>query len=409
MVCETSDSAAAPIANFYREKSWIEGAAVDQLVQVASMPGIRSVAAMPDLCPGKYGPVGCAIHADNIHPFFVGSDIGCGMGLFQFDLPVRKVRPERAAEQLCVLEPERDAAQDADWMDEVRETLEAFSLTSTPFDAALGTIGGGNHFCELQAIEEIVDAQAAADAGLDAARAVALVHSGSRGLGHAILDQLMAEGAQQLELESAQAEEYLCVHNEAVRWAKANRVLVAKRAARALRADLAEVIDQPHNFLEVSCDGVIHRKGAAPADRGLVPVPGSRGTLSYLVKPIDGPAEALASIAHGAGRRYNRGAMHGRAGTSKSDRDALARNPFGGRVVCTSRDLLVEEAPEAYKAISQVIDDLVACGLVKVVATFRPIVTFKTARQEREAGQRGRGGERDRNRSGRDRNREGRR
>jgi len=127
-------------------------------------------------------------------------------------------------------------------------------------------------------------------------------------------------------------------------------------------------------------DLALHRKGAAASDRGLVPVPGSRGTLSYLVEPLAAArAETLASLAHGAGRKYDRASMHGRVRAKKSDVARLERNPFGGVVVCEDRDLLVEEAPEAYKNIDHVITDLVEFGLARVVATFRPLVTFKKA------------------------------
>jgi release factor H-coupled RctB family protein len=80
-----------------------------------------------------------------------------------------------------------------------------------------------------------------------------------------------------------------------------------------------------------------------------------------------------------AGRKFDRASMHGRIRTGKSDRARLARNPFGGIVVCEDRDLIVEEAPEAYKSIDRVIADLADFGLARVVATFRPLVTFKTA------------------------------
>jgi release factor H-coupled RctB family protein len=73
--------------------------------------------------------------------------------------------------------------------------------------------------------------------------------------------------------------------------------------------------------------------------------------------------------------------MHGRVGTKKSDLLILGHNPFGGLVVCDDRDLLVEEAPDAYKSIARVIADLTDCGLARVVATFRPLVTFKNARR----------------------------
>jgi release factor H-coupled RctB family protein len=96
--------------------------------------------------------------------------------------------------------------------------------------------------------------------------------------------------------------------------------------------------------------------------------------------------EALASLAHGAGRKYDRGSMHGRVRVKKSDVARLERNPYGGIVVCGNRGLLAEEAPEAYKNIERVIADLVEFGLARVVATFRPLVTFKKAQSNAAAG-----------------------
>lgn len=366
----------APIHTFYASTSWIEGPATEQLRQVASLDGIQAVAAMPDLHPGKYGPVGCALLAKHVHPRFVGSDIGCGMGLFQLDQAVRKLKVERTAERLQVLE--------GPWDGDVGAWLEAAGVPSSAHDAALGTIGGGNHFCELQAIEEIVDEAAAKDIGLDASNVHALVHSGSRGLGFATLGEELADGGKPRSARSEAGSRYLTAHDHAVQWAAANRSLIAHRASHALRCDSQRLVDLPHNMLEVRKDGILHRKGAAPSDRGLVPVPGSRDTLSYLMAPLEEQgAAALWSLAHGAGRRHDRASMHGRIRTSQADRANLLRNAFGGRLVCTSRDLLVEEAPEAYKNIEGVINDLVSFGLARVVATFRPLVTFKTARQER--------------------------
>jgi release factor H-coupled RctB family protein len=367
-----SPDGACAVRTFVSDASWIEGAALKQLHDVAAMPGMRAVAGMPDLHPGKYGPVGCAILADRVHPAFVGADIGCGMGLYQLDLAVRKLRVDKAADRLLSL--------DGGWAGDPARALAAADLLPTPFDNALGTIGGGNHFCELQAIDEIVDADAAAAAGLDRDRAFVLVHSGSRGLGYSVLERVLADGLVALDPAADAGLRYLSDHDEAVRWAKLNREVIAARAAEALRAEAQVVADLSHNMAEVTVDGVLHRKGAAPSNRGLVPIPGSRGTLSYLVAPrADAPAEALASLAHGAGRKYDRGSMLGRAGRTKSEREALARNPFGGIVICADRNLIVEEAPTAYKAIGQVIADLVTHGLVRVVATFQPLVTFKTA------------------------------
>jgi len=360
----------APIHTFYSSRSWIEGNATKQLEDVASLSGVKAVAGMPDLHPGKYGPVGCSILSDRIHPQLVGSDIGCGMALFQLDLAVRKLRVDKAAGRLRAL--------DGPWEGDVQRAVAEAGLAPSPFDASLGTIGGGNHFCELQAIEEIL--VPAAKAELDSSQAYLLVHSGSRGLGFSILQrQLMADAAP-LDPASETGRAYLAEHDAAVRWAALNRHVIAARASQAVSATCNVIANLSHNLVEETGGGVLHRKGTAPADRGLVPIPGSRGTLSYLVEPLAANRpETLASLAHGAGRKFDRASMHGRIRTGKTDRAKLTRNPFGGMIVCEDRDLLVEEAPEAYKSIDRVIADLADFGLARVVATFRPLVTFKTA------------------------------
>lgn len=375
MITSSNVGGRAPIHVFASPRSWIEGNATQQLEQVAALPGVNAVAAMPDLHPGKYGPVGCAVLADRIFPQLVGSDVGCGMGLFRLDIAHRKLRLDQLAERLHAL--------DRPWDGNVREAAAAVGLRETAFDGALGSIGGGNHFCEVQAIEDILQPDAAA--GLDRGSAFVLVHSGSRGLGASILEGVLADGQAALDPAGERGVAYLDAHDHAVRWARLNRRIIAERAAMAARADLQPVNDLAHNMVELpSCaDGrvaALHRKGAAASDRGLVPVPGSRGTLSYLVEPLAAQrADTLASLAHGAGRKYDRASMHARVGTKKSDLARLQRNPFGGLVVCGDRALLVEEAPDAYKSIDRVIDDLVAFGLARVVATFRPLLTFKRA------------------------------
>lgn len=361
----------APIHTFASPKSWIEGTALEQLKAVATLPGVTAVAGMPDLHPGKYGPVGCAVLADLVHPALVGGDIGCGMALFKLDLSAHRLDPAKAAERLRPLtEP---------WDGDVVAALAGASLEPSGFDAALGSIGSGNHFCELQIVDGIVDDDAAAAAGLDRNGAYLLVHSGSRGLGTSILERVLANGLATFDPASVDGRHYLAEHDAALRWAVLNRRIIAGRAARALRTDATLIADLAHNMVEITPAGALHRKGAAPADRGLVPVPGSRGTLSYLMRPLgDAPASALTSLAHGAGRKYDRGSMHGRVSSKKSDIERLSKNDFGGVVVCENRDMLIEEAPEAYKNIVQVVGDLEAYGLARAVATFAPVVTFKS-------------------------------
>jgi release factor H-coupled RctB family protein len=363
----------APVHIFYSAKSWIEGCAVQQLDHVASLPGVKAVAAMPDLHPGKYGPVGCAILADHVHPHFVGSDIGCGMGLFQLDIPFRKFRADKVAGRLVVL--------DEPWDGDIPAALESAGLSPTPFDSSLGSIGGGNHFCEFQAIEEIVEPDTAGKIGLDPSLTCILVHSGSRGLGYSILEHQLAASIVTLEPGSEAEVRYRESHDHALRWAALNRQVIAGRAAAAARGVVRLVADLSHNFMEIIPAGALHRKGAAPADRGLVPIPGSRATLSYLVEPLTPCSpESLASLAHGAGRKYDRASMHGRLRTGKSDLAKLTRNPFGGLILCEDRDLLVEEAGDAYKNVDLTIADLAEFGLARVLASFRPLITFKTAR-----------------------------
>ena len=302
----------APIHAFYSPRSWIEGNATQQLETVAALPGVKAVAAMPDLHPGKWGPVGCSILADSIHPQLVGSDIGCGMGLFQLDLAVRKLRVDKAAERLHAL--------DGAWDGDLAAALAGAGLAPTPFDASLGTVGGGNHFCELQAIETIVEPEVAGRAGLDQSRAYVLVHSGSRGLGFAILQEHLssarlrhdASGATALSPQSEAGRAYLARHDLAVRWAALNRRIIAMRAAEAARAECQAVADLGHNLVEAAGAGVLHRKGTAPADRGLVPIPGSRGTLSYLVEPLAASASGGAGVARARRRAQVRPRLHAR-------------------------------------------------------------------------------------------------
>lgn len=318
----------APIHLFASSKAWIEGDATRQLQQVAALAGVEAVAAMPDLHPGKFGPVGCAILADRIYPQLIGSDVGCGMGLYRLDVEARKLRLERLAERLGRLDEPTDLA--------AHEAIAAAGLPASAFDAALGSIGGGNHFCEIQAIEDIAEPMLAAASGLARGQAFVLVHSGSRGLGSSILEQVLRAQAASpaLDRESDAGRAYLAAHDHAVAWARLNRQIIAERAALAAQADIALVADLPHNMLEItSINGTqraLHRKGAAASDRGLVPIPGSRGTLSYLVAPlVDAPVAALRSLAHGAGRKYDRASMHGRVRSRKSDLAELKRNPFG--------------------------------------------------------------------------------
>ncbi len=357
------------ITNFYTSAAWIEGRAEAQLEDIAGWTGVQKIAAFPDLHPGKYGPVGCAVLADRIFPQLIGNDIGCGMSLFQLDLPARKLKLEKALRRMRVLgEP---VAEDQRWR------LEDACLPTALFATSLGTVGGGNHFCEVQTL-----AGADGGTGLDASRLYLLVHSGSRGFGNAVLGAVPQGAYAGVQGDSEAAQAYLQDHDKAVRWASLNRHIIAERAAEALRADLVQLVDAPHNLLARHGKGWLHRKGAAVAKQGFVPLAGSRASASYLMTS-NGHDDALGSLAHGAGRRYDRSSMHGRVRAKKSDIEAMQRTPFGGRVLCEDRDLLIEEVPLAYKSAKSVAEDLERTGAGQCVAEFHPLLTFKNTRDGR--------------------------
>ena len=174
-------------------------------------------------------------------------------------------------------------------------------------------------------------------------------------------------------------------HDEAVRWAELNRELIAKRFLEAIREKGDCALDINHNLVSAKkiddCDGWLHRKGATPSDKGYVVIPGSRGDYSYLVKPLESKSDNLStslfSLAHGAGRKWKRGECHGRLG-HKYKREDLYRTALGSRVICGNKELLYDEAPQAYKKCETVISDMVDAGLIEVVAKLRPVLTFKT-------------------------------
>lgn len=365
---------------FASAQSWIEGEAVRQLYATAKFDGMRQAVGFPDLHPGKGSPVGAAFVTEGvIYPHLIGGDIGCGMALFRTDLIRRDAKLDRWANLPFNLEHP--------WDQSVGDFLAVRDLESTEFDAALGTIGGGNHFAELQAVEKVLDAAEFAKAGFAKQQLVLLVHSGSRGLGEVTLrdhvDRFYATAA---AVETFAAEEYLRGHDFAVRWAEANRELIAQRFAAKLGANVERIWDGCHNSItRCEDDGAkawLHRKGAVDATADFVVIPGSRGTLSYLVKPTGDGASHAWSLAHGAGRKWTRSEARQRMRERFSVAE-LAQTGLGSRVVCEERDLLYEEAPGAYKKIEDVIADLVAAGLVSVIATLRPLLTYKTRKTRR--------------------------
>jgi release factor H-coupled RctB family protein len=355
----------ASVTVFATPGSWIESDAVVQCEQVAALPGMIHVAAMPDLHPGKGAPIGAAMTSTVLYPLLVGSDIGCGIAVFPIRL--KHADPARLAARFPDLERAIDPREDPD-LAALAGDIPAGHLEG------LGTVGRGNHFVELARVEAVLEPDHASRLGVAVGALVLIVHSGSRGLGERILrEHTELHGAG----PAAGPATYLARHDEAVRWGSLNRRLMAARVADALGAEPTEpIVDECHNLVEIREGIYLHRKGAARGDGRDVLIAGTRGTRSYLVAGHAGPA-ANYSVAHGAGRKMSRADAHKR-GRAKHTVEELRRPPVGSVVVCGDRQLLFEEAPTAYKNIDRVIADLVEHRLATPVAATLPVVTYKT-------------------------------
>jgi release factor H-coupled RctB family protein len=351
--------------------TWIEGEAVRQLEAVAKWNGMLKCVGLPDLHPGKGSPIGAAFLSTIIFPTLVGPDIGCGMNLWSTSLSSKKPKIEQIAKKLNGLDDPWNGDLD-EWLCKRNQNL------ITKYDESLGTPGFGNHFIEIQAIDTIFDESY----GFSSDVLYVMVHSGSRGFGKSILDEYASfNGAAGVTADSHEGARYLVKHTFAMEWAVANRDLCAHRVLESLDATGTRLLDICHNSvtesIEDGCSCWLHRKGAAPSDKGLIVIPGSRGDLSYVVSPIQSDT-ALNSLAHGAGRKLSRTEAQGKLSEIYKKKD-IHKNKWGGRVVCGNKQLLWEEAAECYKNITSVITDLVDAGLINIVATLHPLVTFKTS------------------------------
>lgn len=356
-------------------QTWIEGEAVRQLEATAQFAGMLRCVGLPDLHPGKGSPVGAAFLADRLYPFLVGSDAGCGMGVWTSDLPANKAKIDKMAERCNGL--------DQPWDGDTTAWLQQRGIAATVHDAGLGSPGFGNHFIEVQQVTAVMDPAEFIALGMSEDHLCLTVHSGSRGFGEAILHAYVARhGAGGVAADSPEGQFYLQQSQHALAWAVANRELCAQRALDALQTQGSHVLDICHNSVTpMDFDGHqawLHRKGAAPADKGVVVIPGSRGDESYIVRPINGSETSLWSLAHGAGRKISRGEAHGKLVNLYRQKD-MRLNRWGGKLVCGDSDLLWEEAPQCYKPIGSVIADMLAAQLIHVIATVRPLVTFKTS------------------------------
>lgn len=388
---------------------WMEGDGVAQFARTAGLPGCVRAVAMPDLHVGK-GSVGAVFAtAARVYPHLLGGDVGCGVRLFATNEDARhRDAIERRVRKAWDDEPlagcDADAVFAAAWnlgvrglagLDDAPDALRALALgepssgLGAPGDAralgpgheaALGTIGGGNHFVEIARVDEVRDVAAAEALGLERGCLVVVAHSGSRGLGTALARRhgnATLEGAESIDA-------YLADVAGACRFAQVNRFLLGYRMLRALGAARTSRVsggfDVTHNDVRLESVGGapawVHRKGAAPAHAGQPTIMlGSRGAPSWVLTGT-GSEDGLRSVAHGAGRRMGRAEALSKL-KGKYKRSELQTTKLGGRVVCDDADLLYEEHPDAYKPVEPVVASLIDAGLATAVASLVPVVTVK--------------------------------
>jgi tRNA-splicing ligase RtcB len=429
---------------------------LEQLVNVTTLPGIYGAAlGMPDMHEGYGFPVGgvaATVLPDGvISPGGIGFDINCGVRLLASELEQGELQPRLEA---LVHEASRSVPAGMGRGQRVsfgRGELDRVLAEGCPFvvrdkglglaedlafiesggalpgaDATqvserakergadqLGTLGSGNHFLEVQVVEQIFDEEAARAFGLWPEQITVLIHTGSRGLGHQVctdyvrlMDQVLPRYGIELPdrqlacapLSSPEGMSYFAAMAAAANFGWCNRQVITHHLRQVWRRVLGEreplrvVYDVAHNTAKVERYGdrtlCVHRKGATrafgPGHPELPPayreagqpvlIPGSMGTASYVLAGAEATALAFGSCCHGAGRAMSRGAAK-RAVTGSQLRRELSDR--GIVVRCASNTGLAEEAPLAYKDVDRVVEVVHRAGLARKVARLRPLGVVK--------------------------------
>jgi tRNA-splicing ligase RtcB (3'-phosphate/5'-hydroxy nucleic acid ligase) len=420
---------------------------LEQAANVAMLPGIVGRAlAMPDIHQGYGFPIGGVAAVDEqtgvVSPGGVGFDINCGVRLLSSSLTLKDVKPrlrdlvhqlfrdvpsgtgqtsrlnvsDSDLNQILEKGPrwaiDHGMGSEAD-LDNTEERgcikgADAYAVSPRAKlrgKPQLGTLGSGNHFLEVQYVDEIFDNTTASRLNLAEGKIVLLIHTGSRGLGHQVctdyvshLDEAMRRydlnvPDRQLAcapIHSPEGQRYLKAMAAAANFAWTNRQCIAHSARGAFKrifgVDIAMpvIYDIAHNIAKLEThivDGkqkrvLVHRKGATRAFPGQpVFIPGSMGTASYFLLGQEGSMrETFGSACHGAGRVLSRSAAK-KGTTAKEIQKELESR--GIIVESLTREGLTEEKPEAYKDIEAVVDVVHNAGLAARVARLKPIGVIK--------------------------------
>jgi tRNA-splicing ligase RtcB len=437
--------------------------ALEQVINVATLPGIlRYSLAMPDIHWGYGFPIGgvAAFDLDQgvITPGGIGFDINCGVRLLATPLSEEDVRP-KLSQLLTVLfqevpsgvgsegfiklrgrELEQVLINGAKWaidngygFKEDLERIESEGLLkgADPSKVSskakergseqLGTLGSGNHFLEIQVVQEVCDKAVAEKLGLRIGQVMVMLHTGSRGLGHQVATdyidvmlkaskkygiKLVDKQLAAAPFKSEEGQNYWVAMQCAANYAWANRQIITHYVRTAFSkvfgasvGDKIQIVyDVAHNIAKVEKhdvgngvkrDVVVHRKGATrsfPAgheeligvfkDVGQpVIIPGSMGSSSYLLLGLPKSMDvSWGSTCHGAGRVMSR-----KEAVRKGDYNALVKRLGDNGILVKSaeHETLLEEAPEAYKNVDEVVEVVETIGLNKKVARMKPMGVVK--------------------------------
>lgn len=454
-------------ARFYADAKLLEGVkndrSLEQLVNTASLPGaVMYALAMPDIHQGYGFPIGGVLATELpdgvISPGGVGYDINCGVRLLATHMDQAEITPYlddlasalyancpsgvgkggsvklQSGELDRILESgsrwalKRGFATESD-LERTEENgclqgAQAAKVSPRARDRGkgqVGTLGAGNHFIEIDVVDEIADETMAQRIGLWPGQITVQVHCGSRGLGHQVCGDYVKRFQKSVgrygfrlpdrelvcaPLSSPEGQDYLSAMKAAANYAFANRQVLAHHIRGSFEQALAgkvsnhhvyQIYDIAHNMAKVETHQIngrkaelcVHRKGATRAfgpgspqlpavyrDIGQpVLVPGSMGTASWvLVGTRASMTRTFGSTCHGAGRTMSR------KKAKKSIQGPILRKELEGRgihVRAGSMSGLAEEAPAAYKDVNRVVDVVHNAGIAKKVARLRPVAVIK--------------------------------
>lgn len=361
----------------------VEPGAVAQLYDVAGYDTVKQIAVMPDIHEGYFTPIGTVVLTDNtISPFIVGYDIGCGMCNVTLAIAYNDIIPMQMNKRKTVydhimrvipvgFEKRSKPFKDYPEFKSATGDRKLNDIVNTNVAMQMGTLGQGNHFIELGYTTRLCQFSIT-------------IHSGSRKCGYDVADYYMnlakREGVKFFKLDSDIGQAYLHDMNYFLDWALANRkemirqILTVIDGVNNSRIDYILnncLINENHNHAVVTKDGILHRKGATPAEAGqLGIIPGNMRDGTYITRGL-GNKEYLSSASHGAGRVLGRKAA--KRTFSVDDFKEMMKDSNVYANICEST---IDECPDAYKSLNEVIkyqDGIV----IDIVDKLNPLIVIK--------------------------------